>query len=71
MIQEPIIHMEKQLRWAHKLGGAESVRISKVSQIVLARLIERVSDMAQACWLCGSVWEGFRKWTVASACLCV
>ena len=36
----PAIHMEKQLRWAHKLGGAESLEISKVGQTVLARLME-------------------------------
>ena len=34
------IHMEKQLGWAHKLGGAESLEISKVSQTVLAKLME-------------------------------
>ena len=36
----PAIHMEKQLEWAHKLGGAESLGISKVSQMVLGRLME-------------------------------
>ena len=32
--------MEKQLGWAYKLGGAESLGISKVGQTVLARLME-------------------------------
>ena len=32
--------MEKQLEWAHKLGGLEPLGISKVSQTVLARLME-------------------------------
>ena len=63
MIQEPIIHMEKQLRWAHKLGGAESLGISKVGQIVLAWWME------SQIWhqLAGSVGGGFRKGTMAFA----
>ena len=32
--------MEKKHGWANKLGGAESLGISKVGQIVLARLME-------------------------------
>ena len=36
----PAIYMEKQLGWPHKLGGAESLGISKVGQTVLARLME-------------------------------
>ena len=32
--------MEKKLGWAHKLGGAESLGISRVGQTVLARLME-------------------------------
>ena len=32
--------MEKQLGWAHKLGGAKSLEICKASRTVLARLIE-------------------------------
>ena len=36
----PAIHMEKQLVWVHKLGGAESLGISKVGQTVLSRLME-------------------------------
>ena len=36
----PAIHMEKQLEWAHNLGGVESLGISKVGQIVLAKLME-------------------------------
>ena len=34
------IHMEKQCGWAHKLDGAESLRVSKAGQTVLARLME-------------------------------
>ena len=34
------ILMEKQLGWARKLGGAESLGISKVGETVLARLME-------------------------------
>ena len=65
MTQEPrpAIHMEKQLGLACKLGGAESLGISKVGQTVLARLME------SQLWhqLAGSVEGGFRKGTVASA----
>ena len=32
--------MEKQLGWAHKLGEAEPLGISKVGQTALARLME-------------------------------
>ena len=32
--------MEKQLGWAHNLGGTESLGISKASQMVLAMLVE-------------------------------
>ena len=61
----PAIHMEKQLGWAHKLGGAESLGISKAGQTVLAWLME------SRIWyqLAGSVRGGFRKKTMASACL--
>ena len=52
--------MGKQLGWAHKLGAEESLRISKASQIVLARLME------SQIWhqLTGSVGEEFnnRQW---------
>ena len=34
------IHMEKLLGWAQKLGGTESLGISKVGQTVLDRLME-------------------------------
>ena len=40
MSQRPAIHMEKQLGWACKLGGAESLGISKAGQTVLASLME-------------------------------
>ena len=36
----PAIHMEKQLGWAHKLGGVESLGIFRVDQTVLPRLME-------------------------------
>ena len=44
--------MEKQLGWAHNLGGAEFLGISKEGQTVLARLME------SQIWhhLAGSVW---------------
>ena len=57
--------MEKQLGWALKLGGTEPQRISRVGQTVLARLME--SQIRHQ--LAGSVWGGFRKGTMASACL--
>ena len=59
----PAIHMGKQLGWAHKLDGVESLEIFNAGQIVLARLVESQT------WdqLTGSVWGGFRKGTMASA----
>ena len=57
--------MERQLGWAHKLGGAESLGISKAGQTVLGRFME--SQMWHQ--LASSVGGGFRKGTVASACL--
>ena len=59
----PAIHMEKQLGWAHKLGGTESLGISNAGQTLLARLME------SQIWhqLATSVWGGFRKGTMASA----
>ena len=36
----PAIHMEKQLEWAHKMGGMESQGISRAGQTVLTRLME-------------------------------
>ena len=63
--QRPAIHMEKQLGWTQKLGGAESLGISKASQTVVARLMD------SQIWhqLAGSFGGGFRKGTMASACL--
>ena len=57
--------MEKQLGWAHKLGGVESLRISKAGQTVLARLME------SQIWhqLASSTGRGFREGTMASALL--
>ena len=61
----PAIHMEKQFGWAKKLGGAESLGISKAGQTMLSRLVE------SQVWLqlAGYVLRGFRKRTIASACL--
>ena len=58
----PAIYIEKQLGWACKLGRAESLGISKVSQTVLGRL------MKSHIWhqLPRSVRGGFRKETTAS-----
>ena len=55
--------MEKQFGWAHKLGGTESLGISKEGQTVLAKLME--SQMWHQ--LASSVGGGFRKGTMASA----
>ena len=55
--------MDKHLGWAHNLGGTESLRISKVSQMVLAMLVE--SQIWQQ--LASSVGGGFRKGTMVSA----
>ena len=57
--------MEKKLGCGCKLGGAGSLGISKVGQIALARLME------SQIWhqLAVSVGGGFRKGTMASACL--
>ena len=59
----PAIHMEKQLEWAHNLGGVESLGISKTNQTVLTRLME------SQIWhqFASSVGGGFRKGTTASA----
>ena len=37
---KPAIHMEKQLGWAHRLGGVDSLGISKAGQTMLTRLME-------------------------------
>ena len=58
----PDIHKEKPLRWAHKLGGAESLGISKAGQTVLGRFME--SQMWHQ--LASSVGGGFRKGAIAS-----
>ena len=61
--RRPTIHVEKQLGWAHKLGGVESLGISKTGQTMLARLME------SQIWhqLAGFWGRGFRKGTMASA----
>ena len=68
----PAIHMEKSV---NSLGGPiiwveHSLRGSQGREIVLSQ-VDGVSDMAPACWLCDSVGGGFRKETMASACLSV
>ena len=57
--------MEKQLEWAHKLGGLEPLGISKVSQTVLARLMESQIWHQPT----SSVGERFSKETMVSACV--
>ena len=54
--------MEKQLEWAHELGGAEPLGISKVGHTGLARLME-IQMWHQPT---GSVGGGFSKGTMAS-----
>ena len=63
MSQDQSFIWESSFGWAHKLGGAESLGISKVDQTVLARLME------SQIWhqLTGSVGGGFRKGTMTSA----
>ena len=62
-VPKVVIHMEKQLGWTCKLGGAESLGTSKAGQTVLARLMET------GIWhhLIGSVGGGCRKGTIGSA----
>ena len=55
--------MEKQLGWAHNLGGVEPLWISKVGHAVLARLMESQIWYQST----GSVGGGLIKGTVASA----
>ena len=49
----PVIHTGKELRWAFKLGGAESLGISKVGQIVLVKLMESQiwHSLASSVWM--------------------
>ena len=48
--------MEKQLGWACKLGGVESMGTSNTSQTVLATLMEsQIWQQPPGCWLSG-VW---------------
>ena len=52
--------MEKQVGWAHKLGGVQSLGISKADQTVLARLMESqiLHQLASSVALLG---EGLEK----------
>ena len=59
----PVIHMEKQLGWAYKLGAAESLGICKVGQSMLGKLMESQLWHQPA----GSVGGGPKKGTMASA----
>ena len=59
----PAIHTEKQLGWASKLGGVESLGISNAGKTVLARLTESQIWHQFASY----VWGGFRKRTMSSA----
>ena len=61
----PAIHIEEQLGWACKLGGAESLGTSKAGSTVLARMME------SQIWyqLASPVREGFKKGTVSSSFL--
>ena len=56
--------MEKQLGWAHKLGGTESLGISNAGQTLLARLME--SQIWHQPTV--SVQAGFSKGIMVSAC---
>ena len=56
----PAIHIEKQLGWVRKLGGAESGDLEGGSNSVSQ--IDEVSDMLPACQLCGG---GSRKGIMA------
>ena len=58
----PAIYMEKQLGWARKLGGVESLGIFKAGQTVLTRLMET------KLWhqFTSSMGREFRKETMAS-----
>ena len=53
--------MERQLGWAHKLGGAESLGISKEYQIVLARLMESQIEYQPAHFMALWWWWGGSK----------
>ena len=55
--------MKKQLGWASKLGGVESLWISKVGHTVLARLMESQIWHQPT----GFVGRGLSKGTMASA----
>ena len=51
----PYIHVEKQLWWASKLGGTESLGISRAGQTVLAMLMQSQiwHQPASSVTLCG------------------
>ena len=65
----PAILMERQLGWAHKLGGTESQAISRVGQTVSQA--DGGSNIISTCQVRGSVGEWFRKRIMASAHLSV
>lgn len=62
MSQDQPLIWEKQLRWTCKLGGAESLGIFRQTLGANSvHQVDKVSDMAPASWLCGSVGEGVKK----------
>ena len=65
MSQDQSFIWKSSFGWAHELGGAESLGISKVGQTVLARLM----DFQIWHQLSGSVGRGFSKGPMAPSCL--
>ena len=61
----PIICMEKQLGWAHKLGRVVSGNLQGKTNSVSQ--VDGVSNMAAVFQFCGSVGGGFRKGAMVSA----
>ena len=55
--------MEKQLEWAHKLGGAEPLGISRVGHTGVSQ-VDGVSDMALDYWLCSGEGSAKAQWTL-------
>ena len=54
----PVIHMEKQLEWAHNLGIAEPLGISNVGQTVSAMLTESQIWQQLTCSVGGRLSKG-------------
>ena len=68
----PAFHMEKQLGWACKLGGAESLGTSRAEQTMLARLMESQiwdqSASSVALWREGSERKNSRPLCLGESC---